>query len=302
MVIRLRPCTTRVHPPPTPPHPLFPSAHGASSLRFTCHVALTDSGFLDESGSAAAWYLQGKLSSDATRVDLEAAEWQQQQQQQQTLRSGTNLRTETGTGTSGGEGGGSLRNEKPVAAASADDGSDSVGKFLQRLADASGTPSSILGGLPEDDPTSTAESTGAGTARTATQDTNPQLDASGEEERGAGGGDREGEKPAQAPHLVLFARAKGRPFVYCGAVDCVAEEYVGSARSSRLGAVRFTLALREWREAAMNSGGKGEAGDRVASGGRSGNEAADVFTEVVREGLRPPALVRGLPSEDRVVG
>ncbi|CAN0109380.1 unnamed protein product, partial [Laminaria digitata] len=209
------------------------------------------SGFLDESGSAAAWYLQGKLSSDATMVDLEAAEWQQQQQQ--TLRSGTSaigtdLGTEPGTEPGIKPGTGSETGNS-AAAAAADDGSDSVGKFLQRLADASGAPSSILGGLPEDDPTSISASTGGeGEGAVATQGISPQLAAAGEE--GKGGGGEDGGKPAQAPHLVLFARAKGRPFVYCGAVDCVAEEYVWSAGSSRLGAVRFTLALREWREAA----------------------------------------------------
>lgn len=126
--------------------------------------------------------------------------------------------------------------------------------------------------------------------------------------------------PSQPPpHLVLFARAKGRPFVYCGEVDCVAQEYVWSAGSTRLGAVRLTLALRRWREAAAaatadstrgggggygggnGSGERGEVGVEVVDmyrksnefsprGGLQFEEGSDVFADVVLEGLRPPWL------------
>lgn len=110
-------------------------------------------------------------------------------------------------------------------------------------------------------------------------------------------------------HLVLFARAKGRPFVYCGIVDCIGQDYVPTAGSSRLGAVKLTLALREWREAAAVSEADGEALSRrgVDSGGevyaRAGGvyaaeasswggsirlgENIDGFLDVVRAGLRP---------------
>lgn len=135
------------------------------------------------------------------------------------------------------------------------------------------------------------------------------------------GGDEllhEAPPPQLPPHLVLFARAKGRPFVYCGEVDCVAQEYVGSAGSARLGAVKLTLALRQWREAAAattdsirsgaggygsgNGGGeRGEVGVEIVDmyrksnefslrGGLQFEERSDVFADVVQEGLRPPSL------------
>eukprot|EP00903_Cladosiphon_okamuranus_P019713 g18115.t1 len=301
------------------------------------------SGFLDEDGATAAWYLQGKLSSDAALVDSEAAEYQRQQQG--TLRQGqqqgaavppstgpasipANLpggerdagvggwvstgRAAFSAGRGGGGGGGSV--------------GDAIGKFLQKLAEASGTPSSMLGGLPEDDPPTFLEP--------QTPPPPPPPPRTGEEvsglpqPSGLAGAGTAGQKDAgshdvlqQTPHLVLFARAKGRPFVYCGAVDCIAQEYVWSAGSS-LGAVRFTLALREWREAAAvaaapqqgvtgqrdRSGGGAGAGE--AGGGRGGASGAggddgrfnvggvgaargvygegNAFARLVEEGLRPP--------------
>ncbi|CAM9318210.1 unnamed protein product [Ectocarpus sp. 12 AP-2014] len=200
------------------------------------------SGFLDESGTTAAWYLEGKLSSDAAFVDNEAAEYQRQQQD--SLRQERQGTTATATPPSGGRGMAEIFTGRGApssggtgdAADGGGGGGDAIGKFLQRLADASGTPSSMLGGLPEDDPPAFLEAPpggGAGPAGSV----------------GAGGEGADQEQQQHPPHLVLFARVKGRPFVYCGAVDCVAQEYVWSAGSS-LGRVRFTLALREWHQAA----------------------------------------------------
>lgn len=152
-------------------------------------------------------------------------------------------------------------------------------------------------------------------------------------EAGEGGAGFTEEKDVQSrtivelPYLVLFARAKGRPFVYCGEVDCVKQEYVSSDESTRLGAVRLTLALREWREAAAaavaaaassssaNPSGEGkfrperlsvEEVDRHRKGDefrqiREENqvdEEVDDFGAVVREGLRPLPLVEH-PTGDR---
>lgn len=158
------------------------------------------SGFLDEKGSTAAWYLQGKLSSDAALVNGEAAEFQRQQ--------GTLRRARRGASPPGPM---SIRN--PLDGES-NNGGDAIGKFLQRLAEASGTPSSMLGGLPEDDPPPEGPA-----------DAGALLDLFGGgeggegDEGGAGGEQLESEllqQQQQQPHLVLFARAKGRPFVYCG--------------------------------------------------------------------------------------
>ena len=314
------------------------------------------SGFLDEDGATAAWYLQGKLSSDAALVDSEAAEYQRQQQD--TLRqvrqggaappgpptaeppnfpggdggaggagggafsAGRAAFSAGGTGTAGGDGSGT--------GSGGSGGGDAVGKFLQKLAEASGTPSSMLGGLPEDDPPAFLETPPPPTPRTGEElsGSSPPLQQLSDPV-GAGGvgvGDQ-GDELQQTPHLVLFARAKGRPFVYCGAVDCIAQEYVWSAGSS-LGAVRFTLALREWREAAAvaaaapeeaTSGqdrgrGRGEIGrssgsDSGSGSGRGGAPSAggggrfnvgsvggggavygegNAFARLVEEGLRPP--------------
>lgn len=315
-------CRVRSYYPP-PPHHQHTTFASTVIFLFLGHY----SGFLDEVGSAAAWYLQGKLSSDATMVDVEAAEWQQQQQQQ--LRTTRNV--------AGGSAAAVLNSGAELAAQAAQaaqaDGSDAVGRFLQRLADASGTPSSILGGLPEDDDglpprveariSSTlprlaeavaAEEAAAATARQAplrgddgTDWRGPPLDGGmtsrlsegaaigvgatseglegtgRQKERAKAGrrsvrevqGPRVPERP-EPPHLVLFARAKGRPFVYCGAVDCVDQEYVWSASSSRLGAVRLTLALREWREVAGSGAGRTGTADGID----------DAFAEVVREGFK----------------
>lgn len=255
-------------------------------------------------------------------VDVEAAEWQQKQQQH--LRETRNV--------AGGSAAAVLNSGAELAAQAAQaDGSDAVGRFLQRLADASGTPSSILGGLPEDDDglpprveartSSTlphlAEAAAAEAAAAAARQplrgddgtdwqgpsldggttsrlsegaaigggaTSEGLEGTGRKtDRASAGrrsarevpGPRVSERP-EPPHLVLFARAKGRPFVYCGAVDCVDQEYVWSASSSRLGAVRLTLALREWREVAGSGAGRRGTADGID----------DAFAEVVREGFK----------------
>ncbi|CAM9410412.1 unnamed protein product [Ectocarpus fasciculatus] len=270
------------------------------------------SGFLDESGTMAAWYLEGKLSSDAAFVDSEAAEYQRQQQDSlRQERQGTIATTTPPP--SGGGGVAEIFTGRGVSSSStgagdaADGGGggggggDAIGKFLQRLADASGTPSSMLGGLPEDDPPAFLETPPRGGGGPAAG-----VGAGGE------GADQE-EQQQHPPHLVLFARVKGRPFVYCGAVDCVAQEYVWSAGSS-LGMVRFTLALREWHEAATaevsaaaasrreegaprNSDGRGAAAaaPSAGGGGRSsplGEMDAGVYGEgnsfagLVEEGFR----------------
>lgn len=261
----------------------------------------SDSGFLDESGTMAAWHLEGKLSSDATFVDSEAAEYQRQQQD--SLRQERQGTTASTTPPSGGGGVADMFTGRGVSSSTgAGDGGggggDAIGKFLQRVADASGTPSSMLGGLPEDDPPAFLEAPrrGGGGAAAGV---------------GAGGEGADQEQPQHAPHLVLFARVKGRPFVYCGAVDCVAQEYVWSAGSS-LGMVRFTLALREWHEAATavvpaeassqeeeaprNSDGRGAATAPSAGGGRRSSVVGEVgagaygegnsFAGLVEEGFR----------------
>ncbi|CAN0094218.1 unnamed protein product [Scytosiphon promiscuus] len=294
------------------------------------------SGFLDENGSTAAWYLRGQLSSDAALVDIdnEAAEFQRQQQD--SLR-----RAQTGTSSAGtaaappqdlngGGAGGGVPSGRAAAfsaggtgagdtvdgaGGSAGGGGDAIGKFLQRLADASGTPSSMLGGLPEDDPPAYPERQTAGTPpAAATGDTLPDF-------VGARAGDQRQQQQQQGqgpPHLVLFARAKGRPFVYCGEVDSVAQEYVWSAGSS-LGAVRFTLSLREWRQAAavvaqsreegeeggtQNGGREGTRGGIGGGGvGRGAYGGGNAFAGLVEEGFEPPrdrlsAPAPGLPPDD----
>lgn len=287
------------------------------------------SGFLDESGSTAVWYLQGKLSSDATMVDLEAAAWQEEQRKNLRRRtrssssSATTAAANSANPTDRSSGGENTDGSEAVAAAAAAvasrDGSESVGRFLQRVAEGSGMTSSILGGLPEDE---VYPPPSASTPEVATQGTASDTEA-------VAGSETKAESPASVaaskstPELVLFARAKGRPFVYCGKVDCVSQEYVWSAGTSRLGAVKFTLALREWREAAAaakaaataasseavtgNEARGGEAedvnvyidgdsniGGAVSSEGMLREEESDwgdAFGEIVREGLRPSSVL-----------
>lgn len=183
---------------------------------------------------------------------------------------------------------------------------DAVATFLQRFADASDGPSSLLGELARDgaDGAGGAGDVGGDSARSEFQ----------ERAGGISSGDMISVPPARpAPlDLVLFARAKGRPFVYCGAVECIAQEYVSSAGSSRLGAVRLTLALREWREAiataeedreafsrtgvGLGAGVYARAGGVYAAGGMAwGKDVAagdrvDDFLDVVQEGLRSDAI------------
>ncbi|CAM9825654.1 unnamed protein product [Choristocarpus tenellus] len=62
------------------------------------------------------------------------------------------------------------------------------------------------------------------------------------------------------PQLALFARAKGKPYVYCGLVECLEHEYVWSRESIRLGMVRLRLGLQDWGEA-FEVEGRGGGGD-----------------------------------------
>ncbi|CAM9236532.1 unnamed protein product, partial [Sphacelaria rigidula] len=202
------------------------------------------SGFLDENGSSAVWYLHGTLSNTDASYGASAAESSLRPPTTPALirnvitfpskpPNSRNNGTARSTGTDGrfsnGAGG-------AVSTGRGGGEGDAVGRFLQRLADTSST-SSILGDLPPEE---------------------TDLPPSGrrKEKKGQPGGQGSSAdverwaKETPPPHLVLFARAKGRPFVYCGEVDCVAQEYVWSAGSTRLGAVRLTLALRQWREAA----------------------------------------------------
>lgn len=183
-----------------------------------------------------------------------------------------------------------------------------VERFLQRLADSMGPGcSSLLGGLPPEEEDVNVRFSGgrketAATATTSTKAspplptaTTPAPDHGFDEKQRRGGA-------STPPQLVLFARAKGRPFVYCGAVDCIAQECVWNSGSSQLGAVRFTLALKEYREAALAPDAVLGAGFRSDDGGgvsRGVDEAGreNAFMEVVREGLRPPVSESGVPSE-----
>lgn len=323
--------------PRFPQHPVKPltlvGALISSSLRDQ------PSGFLDENGSTAAWYLRGQLSSDAALVDIdnEAAEYQRQQQdsfrraQTGTASTATALPPDFNSNSrgvpnsraafsAGGTGAGDAL--EGAGGGGSGGGGDAIGKFLQRLADASGTPSSMLGGLPEDDPPAYSDRQSAGPPQ-ETGDRPPESGDAGEPADQL----QQRQQLQGPPHLVLFARAKGRPFVYCGEVDSVAQEYVWSAGSS-LGAVRFTLSLREWRQAAAvvaPSREEGEEGDSQnrgirgggageGNGGRFGAPGAgevgrgaygggNAFAGLVEEGFEPPrdsfsTPARGMPPED----